>query len=218
MSAPALSLTLLSLPLAALAGSLHCAAMCGPIRLLCLQTARARFAYQAGRGLAYATLGTLAGALSWSIPWWALLLSVAVFTGFSLLGGHLPVAWQRIRATILARSAAHPFPLGLASGLLPCGLLHAWVLVAAASGSPLGGALTLASLWLGTLPALEVGTWVVARPVAKARGRFPRAVPLAILLLAIAPMLWRSHFAWAQASSKAPQRSCHEMSAMSPAN
>lgn len=44
--------------------------------------------------------------------------------------------------------------LGSASGLLPCGFLYAFALAGAATGSPLGGALVMGSLWLGSLPAL----------------------------------------------------------------
>lgn len=44
--------------------------------------------------------------------------------------------------------------LGGASALLPCGFLYAFALAAAATGRPLGGALVMAALWLGNLPAL----------------------------------------------------------------
>ncbi len=44
--------------------------------------------------------------------------------------------------------------LGSASGLLPCGFLYAFALAAAATASPLGGALVMAALWLGSAPAL----------------------------------------------------------------
>ncbi len=44
--------------------------------------------------------------------------------------------------------------LGGASALLPCGFLYAFALAGAATGSPVGGALVMAALWLGNLPAL----------------------------------------------------------------
>ncbi len=44
--------------------------------------------------------------------------------------------------------------LGGASALLPCGFLYAFAIAGAATGSPLRGALVMASLWLGNLPAL----------------------------------------------------------------
>jgi len=44
--------------------------------------------------------------------------------------------------------------LGGASAFLPCGFLYAFALAGAATASPVGGALVLASLWLGSLPAL----------------------------------------------------------------
>ena len=44
--------------------------------------------------------------------------------------------------------------LGGASAFLPCGFLYAFALAAAATASPVGGALVMGSLWLGNLPAL----------------------------------------------------------------
>jgi sulfite exporter TauE/SafE len=44
--------------------------------------------------------------------------------------------------------------LGGASALLPCGFLYGFALAGAATGSPLGGALVMAALWAGNLPAL----------------------------------------------------------------
>lgn len=59
----------------------------------------------------------------------------------------------------LARASERPplwraILLGGASALLPCGFLYAFALAGAATASPLGGALVLGSLWLGSLPAL----------------------------------------------------------------
>jgi uncharacterized protein len=44
--------------------------------------------------------------------------------------------------------------LGLATGLLPCGWLYAFVLAAVGTGSVFAGAVVLFAFWLGTLPAL----------------------------------------------------------------
>ncbi|MDX2194172.1 MAG: sulfite exporter TauE/SafE family protein, partial [Gemmatimonadales bacterium] len=64
------------------------------------------------------------------------------------------------RASALVRRARAlpPVPrgalLGLATGLLPCGWLYAFVLTAAGTGAALDGALVMALFWLGGLPAL----------------------------------------------------------------
>jgi sulfite exporter TauE/SafE len=64
--------------------------------------------------------------------------------------------------------------LGLSSALLPCGWLYAFVLLAAAAGSPARGALLMAAFWSGTVPAL-LGLGVgVARLGRSVRARLPR--------------------------------------------
>jgi hypothetical protein len=57
-----------------------------------------------------------------------------------------------------------PFYLGLFNGFLPCGLVYAFTLKAATTGSLLGGMLTMAAFGLGTMPALLAlalsGVWL----------------------------------------------------------
>lgn len=48
------------------------------------------------------------------------------------------------------------FPLGLALGLIPCGLIYAALSVAAVAGGPLSGGLAMAAFGLGTVPVLAV--------------------------------------------------------------
>jgi sulfite exporter TauE/SafE len=60
--------------------------------------------------------------------------------------------------------------LGLLTGLLPCGWLYSFALVAAASGSPRGGMLTMLVFWAGSVPALFVfgsATKIVASSLGK---------------------------------------------------
>ncbi len=189
----------------ALLGSPHCIAMCGPLRLLSPQTRRARISYQAGRGAAYALLGAAAGLLGWSLSPAALVFLVPVILVVSYIGVRPPSGWAVFRSRILSAASAHPAGMGFASGLLPCGLLHGWLAVAAAAQSPLRGALVLFALWLGTLPALEVGTWAMAKPVSKLRRRYPRLTFALVALTALAPIFWREHLSLA----KSPARSCH---------
>jgi sulfite exporter TauE/SafE len=173
----------------------HCVLMCGPLRLL----GGNRLAYQAGRGLAYSFLGLAAGTFGWSLPPWAL----AVFALLAIAGIALQISLPRPKW-----HATNPFFLGLSSGLLPCGLLHGWVAAAAATASPLRGLAVLGALWLGTLPALETGSVLLAKPLARARTRFPRALPILVLLLALAPALWRARGAFEKAGT-APH--CHSL-------
>lgn len=197
--------------LAAVTGSLHCVAMCGPLRIIAGDGWPGRISYQAGRGLAYLLLGATAGALGLALPTWALALLVfgGLLLGFS--GGKLPASWQKRRGSLLAAASASPFLLGFSSGLLPCGMLHAWVAAAAATASPLWGALLLGVLWLGALPALELGSWFLAKPIASARKKFPRLVPLSFVLIALIPLLLRfPHGGPNDAGAPGASPSCHD--------
>jgi sulfite exporter TauE/SafE len=79
---------------------------------------------------------------------------------------------------LLARARSLPPPLraaalGASSGLLPCGWLYAFVVVAAGSGAASTGAGVMFAFWLGSLPALlglALGTRWLSR-------RLSRVVP-----------------------------------------
>lgn len=164
--------------------------MCGPLRLLSLGTRGALWKYQSGRALAYLGLGLAAGGAGAQLPLWALLPLLLLGISFSFVEKKLaPIG--KAHAWILRAASSHTFLLGLASGALPCGLLYAWVAVATASGSALQGAGLLGVLWLGTLPALEGGSTLLRAPLTRLRMRFPRALPLAFLLIALLPLLHR---------------------------
>lgn len=189
MSAPYLELLPLAAALvAALGGSLHCAVMCGPLRLLTIGVKGAPWKYQAGRALAYASLGAAAGGLGFVLPWWALAAVIAAGFALSVLRVEL---FPGFRARVLRAGASCPFFLGLASGLLPCGLLHGWVAAAAATAHPLQGAALLLVLWLGSTPALELAPGLLRKPLAKLKARHPRALTAVLLAAALLPLAMR---------------------------
>jgi sulfite exporter TauE/SafE len=64
--------------------------------------------------------------------------------------------------------------LGLATALLPCGYLWAFVATAAATGRPLAATLVMLAFWAGTTPALA-GVALLAR---RALGPLERRLPL----------------------------------------
>lgn len=187
----------------ALAGSLHCAGMCGPLRFVVAEHRHGRWLYQGGRLAAYLLLGAAAGALGWSLPAWASLplLGLAVLALLFPRAG-LPAAW---RSRAFAIASSHPLLLGFSSGILPCGMLHAWVASAAATRSPLLGAGLLSILWIGSAPALELAPLLARRWLQGARARFPRALPLLLLLIALLPVLWRLK----PAAAPGEQPACH---------
>jgi sulfite exporter TauE/SafE len=113
------------------------------------------------------------------------------------------LAQRARRAPPLWRASA----LGLASALLPCGWLYAFVVLAAGTGSATAGAALLLAFWLGTVPAL-LGLGVgLNRLSASVRARLPRvsvALVLAVCVLNIASR-------WPPASALEPGAgaSCH---------
>ena len=154
----------------AAASPLHCAPMCGGFvlgqvsdRMARLPSAhlsecqRLRAAslmpYHLGRLSTYNALGFAAGGGGWLIQRFG-----GGTGGFLLIGAMLLVlqAARRLRpgfALPLTR-ALRGYPLGLALGFLPCGILYAALAAAAATGSPLYGAVAMFCFGLGTVPSL----------------------------------------------------------------
>lgn len=192
--------------MAAFGASFHCVGMCGPLRFL-VHGNFGRWQYQTGRLLSYLLLGLGAGALGASLPPALLFPLVALALIASLPGiPRLPL-WDTVRARLIRVASASPLLLGFASGLLPCGLLHLWVAAAGASANALYGAIFLAILWAGTLPALEVGSKLLEPLLRPLRRRFPHALPIFLILMALVPIWLRSHPA--KPASGQEVSSCH---------
>lgn len=159
-----------------LVGSLHCAAMCGPL-LLAVQrvggsSSGPRFSrpgYQAGRVLTYIALGVIFGvagktlALAGLQQWLSIIAGVALLIGLifsTRLATAVPVAKLTVRlksafsAQLQRRSRLAPFTLGAINGLLPCGLVYVAAAGAAATAHPFDGALHMAAFGAGTLPMM----------------------------------------------------------------
>jgi len=154
-----------------LAGSVHCAAMCGP--LACAAAGdrpwRSGAEYAAGRLLGYAAVGAVFGLLGKHTLCRLPLDRVASWLGWLLVGVALVIAFRRLRparplqlgrrrvpfaARLFARLPRRPVAFGLATAMLPCGmLLPAWGLAALAD-SPAGGALVMAVFSAASLPGL----------------------------------------------------------------
>lgn len=182
--------------------------MCGPIRILAANAPGAWWKYQIGRALAYAALGLAAGKLgeTLSMAGWVLMLGAVAILFISKIS-----FFTQARSLVFQRFQNNSFAWGLGSGLLPCGLLHLWLLAAAASQDPLQGMALLGMLWLGSLPALEGSALFLKTPLFKMRQRFPRAMPMAFLALAILPLFWRMPAFSADPTTPAkPTHSCHQ--------
>jgi sulfite exporter TauE/SafE len=170
-----------------LAGGPHCAAMCGAA---CAGVTRAggadaasrsMAAFQAGRLAGYMTAGAVAAAAMQSLAWlsvqsaalrpvWTLLHMGVLAWGLTLLVlARQPAwaqqaglaAWRRIRP--LVRHTGGVLGAGALWTFMPCGLLYSALLVAALSGGPLEGALSMALFAAGSSLGLIAGPGLLAR-------------------------------------------------------
>lgn len=132
--------------------------------------------YHLGRLLGYASAGALAAVAMQSLAWlttqtaalrpaWTLMhVGVLAWGLIMLVQARQPAwvetagrsVWQRVRPVVAAPGGI--FAAGFLWALMPCGLLYSALLVAALSGGPLEGAITMA------LFALSSGIWLLAGP------------------------------------------------------
>ncbi|HEY4308461.1 MAG TPA: sulfite exporter TauE/SafE family protein [Pirellulales bacterium] len=170
--------------LGGLLGSGHCVGMCGPIALSVagpkphwISNLRRQLIFSCGRIFTYAVVGAMAGyagmRMSGRVSTLVNLQAIlAVLAGVMLIGQGLVsagfVSWphskrlpaclapgllgaflrdQRLGGTLLA---------GVFTGLLPCGLVYAYVALAASSGTALGGLMRMTAFGAGTVPLLVV--------------------------------------------------------------
>jgi len=195
-----------------LAGSLHCAGMCGPILLVVNRSAAGpsaltrMLAYHGARVFIYAALGTIAGLTGHAVATANLGRVIAIATGASLVLGSVGVGggkWTRpitegcsslaIRAGTAAASLTRRRPisghaiLGLANGLLPCGLLYAGLATSLALGTIVRSVIFMFGFGLGTVPALLALTISAASIPTPWRHRFRLAAP--VLMMAVGSLL-----------------------------
>jgi hypothetical protein len=126
-----------------LAGSFHCAVMCGPL-VLAVQTSRGRgrfgnLAYHGGRIATYAVLGAVSGLIGAAIAFAGFQRWISIAAGFLVLLASLTSFTARMNGwigkTVLAvkarfglllhnQSWGASVLLGGLNGLLPCGLVY----------------------------------------------------------------------------------------------
>jgi uncharacterized protein len=146
-----------------------------------------------GRLTTYALLGSLVGAAGASIPgpsWVPGVVAGAVLVWFALGVAGL-VATPAVHSLPLIRAASalgrkrgavQRFAFGMATGLLPCGLVYASLALAIASGSAYGGALVMFAFGSATLPGLSVLSAWTQRVALTSVGR-RRAFALVLLVI-----------------------------------
>jgi len=189
-----------------LAGSLHCAGMCGPLALA-LPTASSqraglvlgRVAYNLGRVATYSLMGLIFGLAGHSVVlagvqrWLSIALGLTVIAGWlgsRRLAASLPVTRlvNRLKSSLSGllrhRSLAALTALGLLNGLLPCGLVYVACAGAAATGSPWFGARFMAVFGLGTIPMMLAISLSGNLVPLSLRLKLRPAIPLSVVLLA----------------------------------
>ena len=182
--------------LAGLSGSPHCIGMCGAFCATAGSRRGGAVLWHAGRLTTYAGLGAVAGAFGAVLPgpaWVPQAVAVVLLVWFALALAGL-VREPRVALPGLgalgARLAAggtlgSRYLFGLATGLLPCGLVYAALALPVALGTAAGGALAMLAFGLGTVPALATLSAVIQRILR--RGLWPRRI---LALLVLASGLW----------------------------
>ena len=192
-----------SATLMGLAGMPHCAAMCSAPCALAAGRRPARLL--AGRLIGYAAGGAVAAASAEALaraaqstallqPAWALLQAALLLFGLTLLArGRVP-AW--LGAVSWRPHPRHAFFTGMAWVAMPCGLLHAALLLSGLSGSPLSGGLAMAGFALASTPGLVVAPLWRARLLKRGAGGDVLALRLAGLALALGAAWGLGHGVW----------------------
>jgi len=134
----------------------------------------AHLSYNFGRVTTYAMLGAIFGLLGKAIAFtpttkgvlFLLTGVLMILAGLSLLGNLKFLnsaewsvsknAWYQnaFRKLISSKSLPSFYLLGMLNGIIPCGLVYSFAIIAASTASPLWGAIVMATFGLATIPAL----------------------------------------------------------------
>jgi sulfite exporter TauE/SafE len=221
--------------LAGLLGSAHCIGMCGGFVLLYSSRARhgstpvSHMLYNGGRITTYVIIGAMSGAAG-SLMDIAFMRNAALAASSVLLvasgllmlfgsgdgvfgsgsgSGILVTLIKPVAARL--RSAAGScglFPLGLAMGLVPCGLVYTMAVKAASSANPVTGGVVMLSFGLGTFPALAAFGYLSGFLTSRYRTLFQKAAAVVIVVMGISGILRWNNLANTVHDSPEPVREC----------
>jgi sulfite exporter TauE/SafE len=169
-----------------LAGSLHCAGMCGPIMFAVsgfynnpISLIKPQIFHHLGKLLSYAVIGVFMGLIGQTISLIALqnklMLAAGSFLLFIAAFGSLRFTWGKSLENwignkigkLLKKSGLGALFLGMVNGLVPCGLVYAVAVGAVATQVWWQGALFMVFFSLGTAPVLILmafSRWLVRLP------------------------------------------------------
>jgi len=187
--------------------SIHCACMCGPLALAAHGGTEGTLAYHVGRTLSYGTLGVVLGGLGAAFgareigapTAWVAFVLAAGLVWLALVGERGAVkipGLGRVLQSALARTRAlRPWLraglLGLATPLLPCGLLWAACAGAGVAGSGIAGGGVMLGFALGSLPLLALAQSQAGLLLRRFGPRTLAIVQRFAMLSAAALLVWR---------------------------
>lgn len=186
------------------AGSLHCVGMCSPLAMavtrLSSQAVVSKALYNGGRILTYSMMGAVAGVIGGIFDLLAIQKFFSIFVGMGLiifgLSGFrsfsIPLATPlMLRATAAVKKLfgalmkkktnSTVLVLGIANGLLPCGLSYMAVAYSMTATGPAQGFLYMLLFGAGTLPAMVLPHLMLNPLAARFNLSLPR-VTAAILI------------------------------------
>lgn len=185
-----------------LVGSLHCVGMCGPLIMALHQKngTKNEIVHHLGRLSVYAAIGIIAGALGSTFSFMGLQQTFSMIAGAILIASALIVFTRHYlgkleglisRVSIKLASYANSqsnglqknYVLGVANGLLPCGVVYLAMVGAANTFTPWDGAIFMLAFGMGTIPALFVLSAFGRKIPIQLRNRFKALVPVVIILV-----------------------------------
>ena len=195
--------------------SMHCVGMCGPLamalpvhHLAATKRFIALLLYQFGRIVTYASLGLLFGFAGRHIyiagfqQWFSIGIGILVLVLLILYyyykktiqPSFMLAFYKKVQGVIISllQSKKHTFSyllLGMANGLLPCGMVYVALAAALTSSTINQGILFMMMFGLGTLPAMMAISYLGTSLSFNVRMTLRKAVPYGIALMALVLIL-----------------------------
>ncbi len=186
--------------------SLHCTLMCGPLQAVVMGkwlgggSLSKVLLYHSGRILTYIAMGLLIGLIGNFIGIQTWQKEFSLIAGLSLLLGYFSIQFlrwdkringlitpwlMRIQSKNYQRQSKFKFFVGGSiNGLLPCGMVYAALIPAAATGYPGTAGLAMLMFGLGTIPLL-VGINLTSNRLFNAHPRLlNKLIPLSVVFVA----------------------------------
>jgi len=188
--------------------SFHCVGMCGAIafslpvgHLPPSKKTAGILLYNLGRVTTYSTIGFLFGLIGSRLyiaglqQWFSIIAGIVIILAvlqymFKKPLMHLPgfnkvqlVIQDIIGKFLRSKSLSELFLLGMANGLLPCGLVYFAVIGAVATGSTFNAVAFMALFGFGTLPAMFLFSYFGVSINVSVRNKMKKAVPYFLTIM-----------------------------------